>query len=571
MMKFIQLFRAKSIKQRLYTGFGIVLILLVLLGTIGFTYISQINNTYTDLLNKEVKTIGLVKDMNTTIEAEHANVSDFIISGDAKKFEAYTAHRLDFVAIYTQLDSLITDRSKRQILAGLDLLQQQFIIISDKMIDAKNKGKQADIVDIAVNQSEVLDKFVDVARKLVITKQADANAEIAVAHDQAKSIQLTIAIIGVLSLLTAALSAIMISKQISKPIKQLQAAAIKIASNDLTMNEIHIKNKDELGDLANAFNLMSNNLRKLIQEIGFHAEQVAASAEELTAGAEQTSLATEHIAHVTEDLAQGTEKQVESISRSVKLVRGMDEQAILIAESAQSVSQSAVNASLVVVEGSNAVQTAIDQMSSIQANSNEVAVSVRSLGEKSKEIGTIISFISEIASQTNLLSLNASIEAARAGEAGRGFAVVAAEVKKLADQTALSGKQVAEVIKNIQFETENSVKKVLQGEAEVRIGIHAVSLAGQAFDKIELAMSGVAAEIHEVSAAAEDMSSDTKNLVASFEAISVIISETSDGTQSVSASAEEQLATVEEVHSASSALAKMSEELLQLASTFKIN
>lgn len=571
MMKFIQLFRAKSIKQRLYTGFGIVLILLVLLGTIGFTYISQINNTYTDLLNKEVKTIGLVKDMNTTIEAEHANVSDFIISGDTKKFDAYTVHRLEFVAIYTQLDQLITDRSKRQILAGLDLLQQQFIVISDKMIDAKNKGKQADIVDIAVNQSEVLDKFVDVARKLVITKQAEANAEIAVAHDQAKSIQLTIAIIGVLSLLTAALSAIMISMQISKPIKQLQAAAIKIASNDLTMNEIHIKNKDELGDLANAFNLMSNNLRKLIQEIGFHAEQVAASAEELTAGAEQTSLATEHIAHVTEDLAQGTEKQVESISRSVKLVHGMDEQAILIAESAQSVSQSAVNASLVVVEGSNAVQTAINQMSSIQANSNEVAVSVRSLGEKSKEIGTIISFISEIASQTNLLSLNASIEAARAGEAGRGFAVVAAEVKKLADQTALSGKQVAEVIKNIQFETENSVKKVLQGEAEVRIGINAVSLAGQAFDKIELAMSGVAAEIHEVSAAAEDMSSDTKNLVASFEAISVIISETSDGTQSVSASAEEQLATVEEVHSASSALAKMSEELLQIASTFKIN
>ncbi|MRN52485.1 methyl-accepting chemotaxis protein [Paenibacillus monticola] len=571
MNKFIQLFRAKSIKQRLYMGFGIVLILLVLLGTIGYTYIAQINATYTNLLNEEVKTIGLVKDMNTTIEAEHANVSDFIISGDAKKFEAYAERRVEFIAIYAQLDKLITDRDKRQILAGLDLLQQQFIVISEKMIDAKNKGNQADIIDIAVSQSEVLDKFVDVARKLVITKQTEANAEIAVAHDEAQSIQLTITIIGLLSLAAAALSAIIISNQISKPIKQLQAAAIKIASNDLTMNEIHIKNKDELGDLANAFNLMSNNLRKLIQEIGFHAEQVAASAEELTAGAEQTSLATEHIAHVTEDLAQGTEKQVESISRSVKLVHGMDEQAILIAESAQSVSQSAVNASLVVVDGSNAVQTAIDQMSSIQANSNEVAVSVRSLGDKSKEIGTIISFISEIASQTNLLSLNASIEAARAGEAGRGFAVVAAEVKKLADQTVLSGKQVADVIKNIQFESENSVKKVLQGEAEVRIGIHAVSLAGQAFDKIKLAMSGVAAEIHEVSAAAEDMSSDTKDLVASFDSISVIISETSDGTQSVSASAEEQLATVEEVHSASSALAKMSEELLQIASTFKIN
>ncbi|MCE3200522.1 methyl-accepting chemotaxis protein [Paenibacillus sonchi] len=128
-----------------------------------------------------------------------------------------------------------------------------------------------------------------------------------------------------------------------------------------------------------------------------------------------------------------------------------------------------------------------------QANSNEVAESVKSLGEKSKEISTIINFINEIAGQTNLLSLNASIEAARAGEAGRGFAVVASEVKKLTDQTAMSGKQISEVIKNIQLESEISVNNVFKGEEEVLLGIRSVTEAGKAFEQIELAMSGVTA------------------------------------------------------------------------------
>ncbi|MNC65755.1 Methyl-accepting chemotaxis protein McpB [compost metagenome] len=115
------------------------------------------------------------------------------------------------------------------------------------------------------------------------------------------------------------------------------------------------------------------------------------------------------------------------------------------------------------------------------------------------------------------------------------------------------------------------MNNVLKGEEEVRLGIRSVTEAGKAFDQIELAMSGVTAEISEVSTASKEMSDDTKNLVTSFEAISVIVNETSEGTQSVSASAQETLATVEEVNSASTALAKMSEELLELAGKFKIS
>lgn len=547
------------------------MILLVFLGATGYIYLSQINGTYTSLLEKQVATIGLLKDLNTTIESEHANVSDYIISADPKKMDGYAAARLEFMEHHAKLESLITDPGNKQILAGLDLLQLQFIVISDQMIDAKNKGEVESVVSIAVNQSVVLDKFVEVARNLVTTEQAEADNRTAMAQQHAKDVKATIIGISIISLIAAVASSVLISSQISKPIKLLQTAAVRIADGDLTLNEIHIKNKDELGDLAISFNHMSGNLRHLIQEIGSHAEQVAASAEELTAGAEQTSQATEHIARTTENLAQGTDKQVESIAGSMKMVNRMNEQAFFIEESAYSVNQSAINASQIVVQGSDAVKLAILQMSSIKDNSTEVAVSVKSLGEKSKQIGTIINFINEIAEQTHLLSLNASIEAARAGEAGRGFAVVASEVKKLADQTAMSGKQISEVIKSIQAESEISVSKVLKGEEVVLVGIRSVTEAVEAFGQIELAMNGVTAEISEVSEASKEMSLDTNNLVTTFEGISAIVNATSDGTQSVSASAQETLATVEEVNSASMALAKMSEELLELAGKFKIS
>ncbi|MBW4838711.1 MAG: MCP four helix bundle domain-containing protein [Paenibacillaceae bacterium] len=564
-------FKLNSIRKKLYTGFGVVLAMLLILGMIGLANLTAVNRTYSKLLEHQIQSIGLIKQLNILIEAEHASVSDFMITGDQKELDKFNHLQSEFMKLHGELLALIADRDKRQVLYGLDLLQEQFLSISDKMIDARIKGDEKTLVATATDQGEVLDKFVEVAERLVDTEQALADAETVNAKKDVASAQTSMSIIAVLALVLSGAAAYFISSNISKPIIQLKAAAAQIAAGDLTDIDLQLKQKDELGALAEAFKIMHSNLRKLIEEIGFHAEQVAASSEQLTAGAEQTSQATNHIASITEELAQGSEIQVNRIAGSVDMVQRMDSEAVQIAESARNVTGSALHASRVVMEGNDAVKIAMNQMSSIQEHVNQVADSVQTLGALSNEIGSIISFITEIANQTNLLSLNASIEAARAGEAGKGFAVVALEVKKLAEQTAVSGRQIAGVIQTIRQETLQSVKKVELGEQAVLSGIHSVKAAGEAFDAIETAIRGVTAEIQEVTEASQGMSSETNALVDTFGSIAEITNRTAEGTHGVSASAQEQLATMEEMTSSAVALAKMSEDLLELISKFKIH
>jgi len=172
---------------------------------------------------------------------------------------------------------------------------------------------------------------------------------------------------------------------------------------------------------SHAFQQMQQNLRSLIRDVESRAEQVAASSEQLTASAQQTS---------------GVDRIVESVRVLSNLSRGTRAQAD---------------------EGGASIQQVLGQMNSIHESVEKSDAMIKSLYDRSKEIGSISEVISGIAQRTNLLALNAAIEAARAGEHGKGFAVVATEVRLLAEQSQTSASQISELIAEIQRETRESV------------------------------------------------------------------------------------------------------------------
>jgi methyl-accepting chemotaxis protein len=221
------------------------------------------------------------------------------------------------------------------------------------------------------------------------------------------------------------------------------------------------------------------------------------------------------------------------------------------------------------LEGNKAVQKTIEQMNEIKTTVGNIAVTVNELSDQSNEINKIIGFITDIASQTNLLSLNAAIEAARAGEAGRGFAVVAEEVGKLAEQTTTSGKQISNVIKSILQKTIETTGIVAKGEEDVKSGIEAVNEAGKSFAVIQASINEVKNKIEEVSVASNQMSEGTDKLVKVFNTIKDISKDSADATQNVSAATEEQLATMDNITNSAANLRQMSDDLLKLINTFK--
>ena len=245
----------------------------------------------------------------------------------------------------------------------------------------------------------------------------------------------------IISFLIGAVLFIFILRSIMKPINDLKEHAITISQGDLTRT-IKVKSNDEIGQLGRAFNEMVESLRNLVNKVNLNATQVAASAQELTAGAEQTTDATEQVSHAIQEVASSSEKQTSGVEETANALDEIAHGVTLITDSSIKVSDLSRHTMNQAEIGGKVVSDVVNQMKSISESVTESNVMIESLNERSKEVSTILNVITAIAEQTNLLSLNAAIEAARAGEHGRGFSVVAEEVRKLAEQSQQSAKEI---------------------------------------------------------------------------------------------------------------------------------
>ncbi|WP_037286941.1 methyl-accepting chemotaxis protein [Saccharibacillus sacchari] len=550
-----------SIKMKLYTGFGLVLALMVAIAGLSYWYMVSSSTSYTQLINEDSASVQSIKNLALSVERQHSQLSEYLLTGNEESLNAYETARADFRQTLQELEPLIPDRDEQQIVAGLDLLQSYFRSAATQMIEFKKQGDTEAYLQTLDNQAVVLNKFSSIALEFAQTKQDFLVTEAQNTFETASHAKNTVMIISLITVAIGIFISLYISRIISSPLLNLQTAAIKIAKGDLRDTHVNVKNRDEIGELAASFNYMGENLRSLIHEVGSHSKQVALSSDQLSTSADQTGQATEHVAGITEELASGSEVQARQVSSGVALVRHIDNEAQRISQNSSIVVHSATHASGVASEGSEAVRVAVRQMSAVERNVTGLAGRVGQMGERSKEIGDIIAIITSIAQQTNLLSLNASIEAARAGEQGRGFAVVAGEVRKLAEQTALSGQQVSDVIGTLQNDMQFIIDMVAQGSQEVRSGIEAVGTAGRSFALIEQAVTEFTGQIQDVAEAATQMSGETSDVVNAFEEINQISVRMAEGSQSVSASTEEQLASVQEITAASKELANLSHDL----------
>ena len=195
---------------------------------------------------------------------------------------------------------------------------------------------------------------------------------------------------------------------------------------------------------------------------------------------------------------------------------------------------------------------------------------IEKLQNRSHEIGQIVQVITEIASQTNLLSLNAGIEAARAGEEGRGFAVVASEVKKLSEESRKSADQIIELVRYIQDETASAVEAISEGEHNVAKGIEVVKETGELFKGMLVATDTVTSQIQEVSAATQQMVAETEQITAAIKQLAELAERNSSVSGEIRISAKEQQASFAKIFESAEQISQVSAELEALVNKLRV-
>jgi len=279
---------------------------------------------------------------------------------------------------------------------------------------------------------------------------------------------------------------------------------------------------DVLGAVADSFNLTIQNLREIVNQVKIAARQVNESSRENEAFARS--------------LSSDALRQAEELSVTLNSVQMMTESIQRVAESAREAEQVAKLASETAIKGGDAVERTVAGILDIRETVAETTRKVKRLGESSQEISKIVGLISQIASRTNLLALNASIEAARAGDAGRGFAIVADEVRQLADRAAKASKEIEQIVLQIQSETSNVQQAMEVGTQQVIDGTKLAEQARQSLTDIIQVSHRIETLVLSITEDTVKQTETSRTVSQVMQSVELSAQETSQESQRVSAS-----------------------------------
>jgi methyl-accepting chemotaxis protein len=572
-----------SIGNKIASGFGLGLVVLLVVGAVSYDSTTKLSSSAEWVQHTHEVLTGLDQLLSGIKDAETGE-RGYVITGESRYLEPYNTARDIVDQKLNSVRGLTSDNPiQQQRLQALEpLLDSKFTELQTVIDLRKTKGFAAASQEILTDKGK---NEMDAIRKLVNAMASEETGLLdrrsAEEQDRSQRTVLTIILGCLTSFVLLGVVGVWLTRSIVGPLRQVSAAAQKIALGDLSVEVIASDRQDEVGVLAKAFREMTEslgqmtrvaaqisagdltvevipksdkdilgkaflsmreNLRRVTREIQESISVLSSSAQEIVA--------------TTTQVATAATETATAVSETTTTVEEVKQTAQLSSQKAKYVSEAAQKVALVSQGGKKSAAESIDAMKQIREQMESIAESIVRLSEQSQAIGEIMLTVNDLAEQSNLLAVNASIEAAKAGEQGRGFAVVAQEVRNLADQSKQATAQVRGILGEIQKATNAAVMVTEQGSKAVEVGVQQAARAGESVQQL-------AESIAEAAQAAAQIAASSQQQMAGMDQVAQAM-------ESIKTASTQNVASTKQTESAAKNIDDLGRRLKELVAVYKV-
>ena len=560
-----------SIKQKLIMSFSSITLLLIGLAIFSNVQLTNIDEDYTFLLDERAYKVIEVSKVQNATSIQGLSLRSYLLRQDKSDVNTIQEQQQVVMTTLKDIQHLFTNPEMAKEMENVQQQYTKYIAHVEEIIALADKGALKDAENMLFNTAYPVYNSMQQSLNRIAAFQKEqmtiTSNETTEAVNVSKTLLIVLSVVGTIIAIFITYKMVV---NITKPLRRLTQSAQVIAAGDLRQQNIEVNTKDEIHDLAEAFNTMKSNLHEVIANVSMNVSNTTAAAEQLAASTDEVSVTTKDIAVRIDEIASNG-VQAAQMGNDCAIATDESAQGVSrIAEAAQQLNERAIKMEEVAATGARTLQTAETQMSVIQQSSHETKARIQQLSTQSAEIESITKVITDITDQTNLLALNAAIEAARAGEHGKGFAVVADEVRKLAEQSKQSAGQIVELTSLIQKDTKAVEESVDVTVSNIDEGVMYVQHAQTSFNHIVTSVSNMAAQIQEVSASAEEMSASTEEVAASVQEMAQAATNAANASAAIAAASEEQTATMSEINSVARTLTDGAQRVQEQLTRFNV-
>lgn len=462
---------------KIFLSFGIIILLQVSILAVAYRNMTYLQQSGEKLYKHDFSLVDELMALRNNQNGVRAALLTMAISKSTTDQDALNLqiknYSVDIDNSFEKISGLVQGDSDR--VSKFSLLKnvyEEYLQTRDTQVIPLIKEKKIDNAISVTSgiQQQRYEKIKTIINDLVLESKNSANAAVVESGLMLNNAIKTLLIIASFSLIFAVFIALILSRIIANPLREMSIMAKKIATGDLTLNLNSNIRTDEVGLLATNFQVMVANLKKLTKEIAEAVNFLGASASEISS--------------TTTQMASSAAETATSVSETTATIEEVRQTSQVANQKAKAVSDASQKSAEISQSGKKAADEINDMINQIHTQMELIGESMVRLSEQSQAIGDIITTVDDLAQQSNLLSVNASIEAAKAGEQGKGFAVVAQEVKSLANQSKQATNQVRIILNDIQKATSAAVMATEQGSKAVEAGVLKSTQTGESILKL---------------------------------------------------------------------------------------